>query len=323
MNDKIPYEIIAKYLSGECSAKEKERLEEWKKQQPQNKKVFDELSGGWNKTSPPDYQVNVEEALEKVSAKLGAQQTKKLPVRKLSISVAAIFILAFGLFALIETRSPKSNGIVISTLADATPTEYTLPDGSVVTMNKSSILCYPKKFRNNERRIAFYGEGYFDIVSDKSKPFIIESGKTETRVVGTEFNLKTKPDSTVRVIVTEGLVALRLTESLQEELLLEIGQAGEYSSKENRLIKEENQDKNFLSWKSGRLSFVDMELSKAIHDISRHYNVEIKLGSTEMDSLKFTATFEQLSLEETMENLALIIDAKIVRNESGYSIRLN
>ena len=51
-----------------------------------------------------------------------------------------------------------------------------LPDGSTVELNGNSSVSYTLSgFNSDIRRVEFNGEGYFDIVKDRTSEFIIES----------------------------------------------------------------------------------------------------------------------------------------------------
>lgn len=68
--------------------------------------------------------------------------------------------------------------------------DVTLPDGTTVCMNANSILKYKENFGTANRNIQFYGEGYFNVHSNASLPFIIKTKTVQTKVLGTEFNLR-------------------------------------------------------------------------------------------------------------------------------------
>lgn len=320
MKDNIPYDLITKFLAGECSEDEKVELESWKKESVENAEIFEQLNISWSVSTPPTYTPNTDKALEIVSERLDDRKQVGLPIRRMSIAIAAVIFIAVGLFGLYRTQSDTEE-IVLLSLNEAEPAEYVLPDGSTITMNKGSMLTYPEEFSKNERRITFKGEAYFSISSDEKRPFIIESGNTETTVVGTEFNLISRADTMVQVIVTEGKVALSLKENTEEEIFIEPGQVGEFLAGGGGLEKRKNRDRNFLSWKSGILQFDNQDIKSALAQISRHYNVDMVIDNDEFNNLTFTAVFNDLSIEEVTESLQLILDVEINQNGNTYVLK--
>lgn len=316
----IPYDLITKYLAGECHSEEKSKLESWKAESVENAELFEQMNISWAASTPPVYQADVESALDKVSDKLEARPTKAFPVRTLTIAMAAVLVIAVGVFTILKDTS-SSDSVVLVSLNDSKPTEYVLADGSKITMKKGAMITYAGKFTKNERRIAFKGEAYFDIEPDKNRPFIIETGDTETRVLGTEFNLIAIADTMVQVIVTEGKVSLSLTDVESEEIFIEPGQVGEYYSDNKQLEKRQNQDPNFLSWKSGKLVFDNQDLESALQQLSKHYEIDLAVDDTALLEQEITAVFDNYTIEEALQNLELILG--LTASVDGDKYRLN
>ncbi|WP_289240927.1 FecR domain-containing protein [Delftia sp.] len=85
--------------------------------------------------------------------------------------------------------------------------EAELPDGTRVTLNFSSRLqvrYYPRR----RETVLDQGEAFFQVAADRSRPFTVDSGASQVRVVGTAFNVRAGPPALV-VKVLEGKVELR------------------------------------------------------------------------------------------------------------------
>lgn len=81
-----------------------------------------------------------------------------------------------------------------------------LSDGSRTVMNAASQARFA--FDHRERLVLLdHGEGWFDVVKDKARPFIVRVGEIEARAVGTAFAVARMPSS-VDVTVTEGVVEI-------------------------------------------------------------------------------------------------------------------
>jgi|SRR6185437_10966623 len=72
-----------------------------------------------------------------------------------------------------------------------------LNDGSVVTLNTNSeiLVRYSQLQRNIE---LVQGEALFDVAKNKQRPFIVQTGTTQVRAVGTSFSVKALPTSRFR-----------------------------------------------------------------------------------------------------------------------------
>ena len=82
-----------------------------------------------------------------------------------------------------------------------------LPDGSTVQLNSRSRIRV--RFTQTQRNIELLdGQALFKVEKDAQRPFIVRSGETEARAVGTQFDVYRKHGETV-VTVVEGRVAVR------------------------------------------------------------------------------------------------------------------
>ena len=81
-----------------------------------------------------------------------------------------------------------------------------LADGSTVELNARSKIRVA--FRSDERDVELLaGQALFHVAKDHARPFLVTSGNTQVRAVGTAFDVYKKPSETV-VTVLEGRVAV-------------------------------------------------------------------------------------------------------------------
>jgi transmembrane sensor len=82
----------------------------------------------------------------------------------------------------------------------------TLADGSIVELNSRSKIVV--RYSKQERRVELLqGQALFRVTKDAARPFIVKTGATLVRAVGTEFDVYQKREDTV-VTVVEGRVAI-------------------------------------------------------------------------------------------------------------------
>jgi transmembrane sensor len=82
----------------------------------------------------------------------------------------------------------------------------TLADGSTVELNSRSKIVV--RYSMQERRVELLqGQALFRVTKDAARPFIVKTGATLVRAVGTEFDVYQKREDTV-VTVVEGRVAI-------------------------------------------------------------------------------------------------------------------
>ncbi len=319
----IPFDRIAKSLSGECSEYEKNELEKWKKDHQKNMEEFNKIKQNWDNSTPKHYEPDVEKALRNISDKLPGQKKPARSVSYFATRIAAVFILALGVtFVLRNTGTSKME--LASTLPGSKPVDIKLADGSTISLNAGSSVKYPKKFDKKERKILFEGEAYFKIAKDKKRPFIIKTKNSVTKVLGTEFNLTTtSADSIIRITVTEGLVSFKKENESKDnkEVFVKAGEVGELDTEKGIITSRVNNDLNYLAWKNGVLTFKDKPFGEALKSISEFYNTDIHIETGELSSVLFNGTFDSLSFREVLSSIELIMDVDIETEGEAYIIR--
>ena len=192
----------------------------------------------------------------------------------MKIAAAVIVILGLGLAGLYVTeRGILSKKITVATDINQKNLEVTLPDGSVVILNRETSLSYRSNFGKQNRKVILSGEAFFDIEPDRNNPFTIDAGKANVKVVGTSFNVITSnPDSAVEVFVKSGQVMLS-DNSGSKTLVVDPGYVGTIGSEISG--KSLNKDPNYLAWNTGMLTYDGQTLDIVFRDLKRVYNMEI------------------------------------------------
>ncbi len=250
-----------------------------------------------------------DEAWHKVESKIHNQtSTGKTKIRKIIFNpvfrlAAAVLVAAVVLVSGYEaffTPSATEKMLVISA-ADQVLNTFTLPDGTLVSLNSDTKVTYPKKFGRDTREVSIEGEAFFEVKPNKNKPFIIHAGKAQIKVLGTSFNVNAYPQSKlVEVIVETGKVQVlnQVAETAQtNELILTPGDKGTLVYSSNSLLKTTNQDPNFLAWKTHNLIFKATSLNEVIANLEKVYKVKIRLADSKLNGLLLTATFNNYSLD--------------------------
>ncbi|MEM9630971.1 MAG: FecR domain-containing protein [Pseudomonadota bacterium] len=142
---------------------------------------------------------------------------------------------------------------------------HTLADGSLLHMNGDTALV--ENFTKSEREMTLLqGEAFFNVESDKSKPFVVHSGKGRIEVLGTGFNVNRVGERT-EVTVTESVVRVSAGETdvtLTEGMRVSYDDAGNMGQVE--IVPEGTE----VPWRSGLLIFEDRKLSWVMEEIDRH-----------------------------------------------------
>jgi ferric-dicitrate binding protein FerR (iron transport regulator) len=246
--------------------------------------------------------IDTDEDWQKVRRKIGFQKKRRLS-SYWNVAAAAILILGVGFLA---QRYLAPSPEMISVLSGDQLKEVTLPDGSLVAMNKQAELVYPEKFNRRQRELKLIGEAFFTVVSNPASPFLLEvDQKALVRVLGTSFSIK--PDqnnSSISVQVIEGKVAFSTVEG-NNEIILEKDQQATLN--EEGMIRDDTVDRNFLSWRTGKLFFHLDGIEDVIKQVQEHYGIEIVLHSSVPKDIFFTSTMDNQDLESVLDEIAMVL----------------
>jgi ferric-dicitrate binding protein FerR (iron transport regulator) len=251
----------------------------------------------------------IEQAWGKVESRihnrvsLGRTIIRKFISNPLYRVAAAVLIAAVLLVSGYEVfYNPSASVAMLEvTAANQVLNTFTLPDGTLVSLNSNTKVFYPEKFGNKIREVSIEGEAFFEVKPNKNKPFIIHAGKAQIKVLGTSFSVSAYPETKlVEVIVQTGKVqVMNKTAKTQQtdELILTPGDKGTLVYASNTLQKTTNQDPNFLAWKTRNLIFKATSLHEVIGNLEKVYKVNISLADPKLNKLLLTAQFNNYSLD--------------------------
>lgn len=155
-----------------------------------------------------------------------------------------------------------------------------LEDGTEVWLNAESKLRYPARFTGKERIVELEGEAFFHVTKNPSCPFIVKSGSTETRVLGTEFNFRVYPNEDRHVTLVSGSIVVS-DRRKENELKLIPGQDAALDAYDQLLIARNVDLNEFTAWKDDLFCFRETELLNIMKAIGRWYNITIVFADNE------------------------------------------
>lgn len=164
-----------------------------------------------------------------------------------------------------------------------------LSDGSRVWINSQSVVEFPAYFVKGERRVRLKGEAYFEVSKDVEKPFIVEVGNKEIRVLGTSFNVNDYDGRFVTTLVT-GKVKVSVND---KDYILTPSMQARIEGKE--VCVNEVDVSEFTAWKDGVFIFKKQKLREVMDILSRWYDVDVFYQNLELQNLHFTGTIQRHS----------------------------
>lgn len=181
-----------------------------------------------------------------------------------------------------------------------------LSDGSLVHLNAGSQLKYPEHFTESERKVYLQGEAYFEVTSNKEKPFIVQTSDTDIQVLGTKFNVSAYPDEKlVATVLVEGSVKVSEKETNRStNVILTPGQLALWNKSAKKMNVTNVDVEDFTSWIEGKLVFESKTFEEMLRVLQRKYNVTIENHYTALNTGRYRGHFEDESIEQIMKTFA-------------------
>lgn len=202
--------------------------------------------------------------------------------------------------------------------------ELQLADGTKVWLNAGSRLAFPSKFTKNTREVFLEGEACFKVAHNKSRPFVVNAGQLDVKVLGTYFDITAYPtDERIETILIEGSVAVSKPATFgigQNEVILKPNEKASFDKQSNEVSVASEPDAVFyIAWTSGWLQFSKESLQSVFSKLERYYNIEVKIPQNFPSEELITGKLDlKDSLEEVMYALADV--AKIEFRLNGNSV---
>lgn len=192
-----------------------------------------------------------------------------------------------------------------------------LCDGTTVWLNSESELRFPTGFADDVRKVELKGEGYFSVTHDDKKPFVVVASGIETRVYGTEFNVRSYPGADVDVTLVEGKVSVK-QEAEEREFALVPGQNACFANGGIPKITKVNVHK-YIAWKEGYFYYENEQLETIMNDLKRWYDFDVVYVGDAVKNLKFELWASRDSSIDTIVNL-LVKTNKVSVNMEGRTL---
>jgi len=310
--------LFEKQLQGTITPEEEICLSAWFRQQ--------ELSGlsEWDEQKLG----NKKEQGEAIYNNIWQQSRKRNTFRsyRLWLRIAASVVLLSAL-AVLWYKSKPHSGLKTETFLVRdieAKAQYgqvlkvTLADSSTVWLNAGSRLRYPEKFEGRTRELDLEGEAFFEVTHRKNQPFIVHSGKLNTQVLGTSFNIKAYKNSVqLKVSVATGKVAIYTNKI--KSIYLTPNQTGIYDKTVGHIAIGQNQIKEVTAWREGKLVYKNELLSQALEDITNKYGVKV-MASPKMKTCQIYGTFNHDNVESLLQMISYSVNGKVIKKGSGFYI---
>ncbi len=249
----------------------------------------------------------------------------KSTILKISLRVAAVFlpllILAgltfyiskqvdlFGTSEFAEIYAPKGERIRLF-----------FHDGTEVFLNADSKIRYPKKFGLSKRKVFLDGEAYFNVVSNKKRPFIVYTEKSSVSVLGTSFNVNAyRTEREIKVVLDEGKVMFNTGGNSYS---IKPGQKFIFDkvSGEAKVANLTNSIDESM-WRENYIRLKDTPLVETLNILDRQFNVPFRIIDANAGLYSFTLTTKEKPLSFILDELHKIAPLEFIQKNDTVFVK--
>lgn len=195
-----------------------------------------------------------------------------------------------------------------------------LADGSVTLIDGGSELVVD--LRRKERHVTLVrGEAWFDVQRDEKRPFMLDAGRAQVQVLGTEFAVE-RIGRSVRVSVTEGTVSAWFTAKPGVRQVLHAGQSALFpaSGEAPTIVTEPDAVERRLAWRQGTIALSGKTLHEAALQFNRYNHQQLVVEGAALRQQQLVGLFRIGDPQGFARDAATLLDAEVELD--GDTIRL-
>jgi len=318
--------LISKYRKETLTEAEEIELTQWMIGNPERRDLFAELTDENKVTHSIDQirRYDTAKAFDRLKLRIAVPEKKYAITHSLYIKIGAIaasiilvvilFINREGIDDLLHPMHYEH----VSTLSGERKI-VSLDDGTKIWLSPASTLRYPDRFSGHTRDILLTGEAFLEVAKDRMHPFIIHSGKINTTVLGTSFDLQAYPEERkVSVTLLTGKVSFS---DGRNEVILLPNQRAIYEKNNARFQKQDYPDaRKMLERREGKLEYNNAPVSEIIADLRRNYKLNIAMEG-DVGSCEFYGRINDGEDPESfLRKLCRAIGAEVRKNGNTFII---
>ncbi len=308
--------LLPGYLSGDISDKDREMIDGWRAESPENEALYRENRKAWEAISllKEMEPFNSFEALKKINTRIADSTSSNWWVTLQRVAAILLLpLLLYSGYVTLQNSSLKNlpeDQVMMQTVSSrqGMVTQFALADGTKVWLNSCSELQFPIRFTGKVRDVKLKGEAFFEVVKNEKFPFRVNANVLKIEVLGTSFDVVNfENDSQSEVVLVSGKVALssRDGQVSKDFGIMKPGQRVIYEKKEQNIIASEVDVDKYIAWRDGNLIFRDDSMEEVVKRLSRWFNVEITINDPEIKNYIYKATFRNENLIQVLNLLKL------------------
>jgi ferric-dicitrate binding protein FerR (iron transport regulator) len=199
--------------------------------------------------------------------------------------------------------------------------ELTLPDGTLVSLEANSRLCWKGKWADQDTRQVFLeGEAYFEVspaTENDGMAFNVTAEPLQVQVLGTIFNLVNRKNRQQLTLV-EGSVVVNAID--QPTVTLKPGEQYNWVSSQQKGQKKSVETQLFTDWRNHIWHFQSTSLREVAQRIEDHFGVHVKFTEDHLKERTISGALPATQLSQIIEILQTTLNISISKDQTQLII---
>lgn len=261
-------------------------FEDWLDASEDNRRAFAGVARSWELIGEvPPAHFNPQNGVEGVARAIPAvPRLRRWRPLAAAVALAACLVafLAYpALLLLIEADYRTSTGMSRA---------VTLDDGTRIALGADSAIAVDMAADRRMVRL-LQGEAFFDVQPDPARPFVVDAGGVDVRVLGTSFNVRRSSADTM-VELAEGSVDLDYPGHTEAQARLAPGQSALVDLDTGRLTRGEIAPQDIGTWREGRLFVQDATIADVVEQLRRYHRAWIAVPDGALAARRVTGLYD-------------------------------
>jgi transmembrane sensor len=315
----------------EISAEDRAAFADWLRASPVHVGAYVEIARLWGDASRIDEDLKIDLASASFPNVVAIKAATAKPGRRSHASSVASRAKRGGWLALAASIALAVVGGGVWFHFERAPTyatevgeqrTITLEDGSTVKLNSRSE--FKVRLSPQRREIELVaGQALFDVAHDPARPFIVTSGNSAIRAVGTQFDVNRKNSGTV-VTVIQGRVKLDALEAESRlpphEIYLSAGEQMRIAVTGDMLRSANPDTTAAIGWLQQELAFDGQPLSDVLEEFNRYTRTPIVLADPSLGDLRINAVFHTTNPDSLLLFISRFDNVRVERTTDEIRI---
>jgi ferric-dicitrate binding protein FerR (iron transport regulator) len=300
-------DLLDRYRLDKCTPAEKRVVEEW----------YESL-----RAHPPLPQENdIQASLDKVSARLEEQigspdvvwigsRTYKPYKRALVAAAGILLILGCWKFwwssgkCAMPNAGTTADSIWVATSAGETK-KVVLPDGTLVQLNAGTHFGYPSAFGAERKVRLLTGEAFFQVAPDPQRPFEVLASQTQTKVLGTSFNIRAyERDHGAYIALVSGKVSVSIPNASAPITLTPHFRLSYDSTNNSYGTDHFDKESEVAAWRQRAMNFQDADFDEIAFQLKNMYNIDL-VNESSRKHWSYTGYFASENVWEIVKTICI------------------